>query len=453
MQSINPTTGEIICDYSLHSPKHVNQAIEQAQACFTTWKSSSFTERAALFKKAARILRERKPILAVLIADEMGKLLKEGEAEIEKCATCCEYYAKNAETLLADEPIKTEARASFVTYQPLGVILAIMPWNFPFWQVFRFAAPNLMAGNVGILKHASNVCGCALAIEAIFRDAGFPAGCFSTLLIGSDAIGEVIAHPSIRAVTLTGSTEAGKAVAAKAGSLLKKTVLELGGSDPYVVLADADIAAAAVECAKSRLLNTGQSCIAAKRFIIIASVRDAFEKHLIAYFTKITLGPPKSELSDMGPLARLDLRDALHDQVQKSIAQGAVLLLGGVIPNVPGAFYPPTILGNVKPGMPAFDEELFGPVAAIIEAKDEEEAFAFANTCHFGLGSAVFTSDLARAEIVAKTCIDAGQTFVNTFVRSDPRLPFGGTKDSGYGRELGTLGIREFMNAKTVYVA
>jgi succinate-semialdehyde dehydrogenase/glutarate-semialdehyde dehydrogenase len=453
MQSVNPATGEIIRKYTPHTEEEIKECIEKANTRFSEWKRLSYEKRAAFLEKAAAILRERQHELASLMADEMGKVLKEGEAEIEKCAATCEYYAKHAEALLKDDPIKTEARTSFVTFHPIGVILAIMPWNFPFWQVFRFAAPNLMAGNIGILKHASNVSGCALAIEAIFKDAGFPDGCFTTLLTGSKEIDKIIENQHIKAVTLTGSNDAGKAVAAKAGSVLKKTVLELGGSDAYVILADADIQSAAVECAKSRLINAGQSCISAKRFIVLASVREAFEKHFVEYFKTIKYGHPKDGLSDIGPLARADLRDTLNEQVHKSIAKGAKLLLGGTFPSGANAFYPPTILSNVKPGMPAFDEELFGPVAAIIEAKDEEEAFALANKSHFGLGSAIFTSDLKRAEMLAKTAIDAGQTFVNTLVRSDPRLPFGGVKESGYGRELSALGIREFVNAKTVYIA
>ena len=443
MQSINPATGAVIGDYQAHTKPEIQQRIERAHKCFEKWRTQSFAQRAKLFDRAATLLRERSSALSTLMTEEMGKLPKEAAAEIEKCAVVCEYYAEHAENLLADEPIKTEARKSFVTYQPIGVILAIMPWNFPFWQVFRFAAPNLMAGNVGVLKHASNVSGCALAIEAIFRDAGFPEGCFTTLLTSSDVVNELIAHPHIRAVTLTGSNAAGKAVAAQAGACLKKTVLELGGSDAYVVLADADIKAAAIECATSRLTNTGQSCIAAKRFIVLSSVMKSFQEHFIAHLKTLPIGP----------LARIDLRDALHVQVQRSIEQGAVLLMGGEVPKGPGAFYPATVLGNIKPGMVAFEEELFGPVAALIEAKDEQEAFALANASPYGLGSAIFTADVVRGEELAKTAIDAGQTFVNTFVRSDPRLPFGGVKESGYGRELTHLGIREFMNAKTVYIA
>ncbi len=452
MKSINPATGETIREYAPHTEQQIAGRIAHAHACFLEWKEVPFAKRAAPMRAAAGVLRKRQAELAILMAEEMGKPLKEGGQEIEKCATACEYYAGNAEELLADEHIKTEARSSFVTYQPLGVILAIMPWNFPFWQVFRFAAPHLMAGNAGVLKHASNVSGCALAIEEIFHEAGFPEGCFTTLLVSGAEVDKVIENSHIRAVTLTGSSEAGKAVAAKAGAYLKKTVLELGGSDPYVVLPDADIKAAATECAKSRLVNAGQSCIAAKRFIVVSSVREEFERHFLAYFKTIVMGDPRDVTTTMGPLARADLRDTLQKQVVESLAGGAKLLLGGKAPEGKGAFYPPTILTAVKPGMPAFDEELFGPVAAIVEAKDEEEAFTFANRSRFGLGSAVFTSNMERAAMLAKK-LDAGQAFVNALVRSDPRLPFGGVKESGYGRELSALGIKEFVNAKTVYVA
>jgi succinate-semialdehyde dehydrogenase/glutarate-semialdehyde dehydrogenase len=453
MKSVDPATGQLIREYAPHTQAQIARRLETAQTAFLRWKTMSFAERATPMKRAAHGLRERKAKLAALMAEEMGKPLRDGEAEIEKCALCCDHYAGHAQSLLQDEIIPTQARKSFVTFQPIGIVLAIMPWNFPFWQVFRFAAPNLMAGNVGVLKHASNVSGCALAIEEILRDAGFPEGCFTTLLLPGKEAETLIGHPLIRAVTLTGSTEAGKAVAAKAGSLIKKTVLELGGSDAYVVLADADIETAAVACAKGRLINGGQSCIAAKRFIVIESVREAFEKHFTDYFKTVRVGPPQDPESGIGPLARADLRDTLHEQVRRSLKAGAKLLLGGSPPPGAGAYYPPTVLTGVKPGMPAFDEELFGPVAAIISAKNEEEAFALANRSSFGLGSAIFTGDTARGEALARTHIDAGLTFVNGFVASDPRLPFGGVKESGYGRELSAFGIREFVNIKTVSVA
>jgi succinate-semialdehyde dehydrogenase/glutarate-semialdehyde dehydrogenase len=401
---------------------------------------------------AGRIVREKTDEYARLMADEMGKPLAEGRAEAEKCAWVCEYYAENAEKFLAREEIQTEASASFVTFEPLGVILAVMPWNFPFWQVFRFAAPGLMAGNAGILKHSSNVQGCALAIEAVFREAGFPEDIFRTLVIGSRLVGHAIEHPKVRAVTLTGSTPAGRAVASKAGELLKKTVLELGGSDPYVILEDADLGPAAEACVTSRLINGGQSCIAAKRFIVPEKIRGEFEKLFVERMKARKMGNPLHEDSDVGPQARSDLRDELHRQVVESIEKGARCLLGGELPDLPGAFYPPTVLTDVAKGMPAYDDELFGPVAAIIPVRDEEEAIRVANDSVFGLGAAVFTGDAARGEEIAARQLEAGCCFVNAFVRSDPRLPFGGVKESGYGRELGQYGIKEFVNIKTVYV-
>jgi succinate-semialdehyde dehydrogenase/glutarate-semialdehyde dehydrogenase len=402
-------------------------------------------------KKAAGVLRERKQELAKLMATEMGKPLKQGVAEAEKSAWVCDYYADNAEAHLGLDVIKTDASKSYVAFEPLGVVLAIMPWNFPFWQVYRFAAPALMAGNAGVLKHASNVPGCALAIEEIFVQAGFPRGAFRTLLIGNKQVKGVIEDPLVRAVTLTGSTPAGKAVAAQAGAVLKKTVLELGGSDPYVVLEDADLDLAVETCVSSRLINSGQSCIAAKRFVVVEPVLAAFTTRFVARMKAKKTGDPLVEGTDVGPQARHDLRDGLHKQVLASVDQGATLLLGGEVPPGDGAYYPPTVLADVKPGMPAYDEELFGPVAAIIKAKDEADAVRIANDTIFGLGAAVFTKDIARGERVARS-LEAGATFVNSAVASDPRLPFGGIKESGYGRELGGYGIREFVNAKTVVV-
>jgi len=383
---------------------------------------------------------------------EMGKPILESHAEIEKCAWVCNYYSENGENFLAPQIIETDASKSYVTFQPLGVILAVMPWNFPFWQVFRFAAPTLMAGNVGILKHSSNVSGCALAIEQIFRDADFPNNAFRTLLINSKKVDPVIENSAVKAVTLTGSTPAGKAVASKAGAMLKKTVLELGGSDPYIILEDADLQKAVNSCSFSRLLNAGQSCIAAKRFVVVKSVLREFQSLLIQKMQNVSWGDPFDENTSLGPMARIDLRDELHQQVVKSVELGANLLLGGQIPPGKGAFYPPTILTDVKSGMPAFDEELFGPVAAIVPAKNENEAIQLANNSVFGLGAAVFTKDIARGEKIAAEMLAAGSCFVNDFVKSDPRLPFGGIKQSGYGRELSDFGIREFVNIKTVYV-
>jgi succinate-semialdehyde dehydrogenase/glutarate-semialdehyde dehydrogenase len=402
-------------------------------------------------KTAAAILRSRKDEFARLMALEMGKPLKQGVAEAEKCAWACEYYADHAEKHLAAESAQTDAATSYVAFEPLGVVLAVMPWNFPFWQVFRFAAPALMAGNTGVLKHASNVPGCALAIEEVFVQAGFPKGCFRTLLIGSRQVAKVIEHPLVRAVTLTGSTPAGKAVAAAAGAVIKKTVLELGGSDPYIVLEDADLDYAVQTCATSRLINSGQSCVNAKRFVVVEPLVEPFTSRLVDVMKAKKMGDPLAEGTDIGPQARIDLRDELHAQVTASVKKGARVLLGGEVPAGPGSFYPPTILTDVKPGMPAYDEELFGPVASIVKARDEADAILIANDTIFGLGAAVFTKDAARGERVARE-LEAGCTFVNALVASDPRLPFGGIKESGYGRELGSYGIKEFVNMKTVYV-
>lgn len=403
-------------------------------------------------RQAASILRAGADEFARLMAEEMGKPVRDGRAEAEKCAWVCDYYAENAGRFLAPEYVETDAQESFVTFQPLGVILAVMPWNFPFWQVFRFAAPALMAGNTAVLKHASNVPGCALAIEDIFRQAGFPEGVFRTLLVGSNQVDGIIEHPLVRAVTLTGSTPAGRAVAAKAGEMLKKTVLELGGSDAYVVLDDADLDHAVETCVSSRLINSGQSCIAAKRFIVTAKNREAFERRYVERMKRARVGNPLDEATEVGPQARADLRDDLQRQVEESVARGARLLLGGEIPDGPGAFYPPTVLTGVRRGMPAYEEELFGPVAAIIPVADEEEAIRVANDSVFGLGAALFTQDLERGRRLAAERIEAGTVVVNTFVRSDPRLPFGGIKESGYGRELSHYGIKEFVNIKTVYL-
>jgi succinate-semialdehyde dehydrogenase/glutarate-semialdehyde dehydrogenase len=451
MESINPATGETNKTYEEMTPEEAAAAVTQAHQAFQAWRTMPFASRGRLMKKAADILRERKAELARLMAIEMGKPLKQGVAETEKCAWVCDYYADTAEAHLSPDSIKTEGSKSYVVFEPLGVVLAVMPWNFPLWQVYRFAAPALMAGNVGVLKHASNVPGCALAIEEIFTQAGFPRGTFRTLLIGSGHVKAVIENPLVRAVTLTGSTPAGKTVAAQAGAVLKKTVLELGGSDPYVILEDADLDHAAQTCVNSRLINSGQSCIAAKRFIVVEPVLAAFTDRFLALMKTKKLGDPLVEDTDVGPQARHNLRDDLHKQVLASVEQGATLLVGGEVPAGKGAYYPPTVLTDVRPGMPAYDEELFGPVAAIIGAKHEEDAVRIANDTMFGLGAAVFTTDAARGERIARQ-LEAGATFVNASVASDPRLPFGGIKESGYGRELGSYGIKEFVNAKTVYV-
>ena len=452
MDAINPATGEIINTYPTLSAKEVDQAIQDCHDAFVSWRHRSFPERAQLMRNAAKILREKVDDYGRLMALEMGKPIKDGRAEANKCAWVCDYYAENAVLFLKPEPVQTDGARSFISFQPLGAVLAVMPWNFPFWQVFRFAAPALMAGNACLLKHASNVPGCALAIEEIFLQAGFPQNLFRTLLIGSSLVNRAIGNPLVTAVTLTGSTPAGKAVAAKAGEMLKKTVLELGGSDAYIILEDAHLEDAAYACAYSRLINSGQSCIAAKRFIVVERIRERFLDLFIENMQAAKMGDPLDESVVVGPQARPDLRDDLHRQVRESIAKGARCLLGGEIPPGKGAFYPPTVLTDVKKGMPAFDEELFGPVAAVITAKDEEDAIRIANDSQFGLGAAIFTRNLEKGLRLAEREIQAGSCFVNSFVRSDPRLPFGGIKESGYGRELSHYGIKEFVNIKTVFV-
>jgi len=453
MKAVNPVTSETIKEYDEMSAAEVRGIIEKAHEAFLTWRETSLDARADRMRQAAQTLRNGADQYARLMAEEMGKPITGGRAEAQKCAWACDYFADNAAQFLQPETIETDAAKSYVTFEPIGVVLAIMPWNFPFWQVFRFAAPALMAGNAALLKHASNVPGCALAIEEIFHVSGFPENLFRAILIGADDTKKVIANPLVRAVTLTGSTRAGRAVASASGEALKKTVLELGGSDAYLILEDADVASAAATCAASRLINSGQSCINAKRFIVVESVRREFEEAFVARMRAAKVGDPLDETTEVGPLARKDLREALHDQVRKSINGGARLLLGGKIPDGDGTYYPPTVLTDVKPHTPAYDEELFGPVAAIIPVKDEDEAIRVANDSPYGLGAAVFTRDIARGERIAAKLLDAGACFVNAFVRSDPRLPFGGVKESGYGRELSSYGIKEFVNIKTVYVA
>ena len=452
--SINPVTGSIIKSYTADSEQAVLTKIENANAVWADWKGLSLQKKAALLKRTATVLRKEKKELAKLMALEMGKPLQAGLDEIEKCASVCEYYATSGAEHLADQLIETEASKSYVSFQPLGIVFAIMPWNFPFWQVFRFLAPGLMAGNCGLLKHASNVPGCALAIAQVLLDAGFPEHVFQTLMIDSKTAQKVIAHPLVKAVTLTGSTAAGMQVAKQAAGLLKKSVLELGGSDPYLILDDADLESAAEICAQSRLINNGQSCIAAKRFIVTAAVEQKFLELFSAKMASKVTGDPLDKSSDLGPMARADLRDELHQQVMDNIKKGAKCILGGVIPDFEGehAFYTPTILTGVKKGMPAYDQELFGPVATVISAKDTAEAIQIANDTSFGLGSAVFTADLAAGERIARLELQAGSAFVNAMVKSDPRLPFGGINQSGYGRELGLYGIHEFVNIKTIYI-
>jgi len=452
MKALNPATDELIKDYQEHSEDEVTQIIEQVQSEFIKWRETSFAHRLELLHRAAGVLRKNADKYARVISLEMGKVITEGRSEVEKCAWVCEYYADNAEIFLKDEIIETDASRSFVAFEPMGIVLAVMPWNFPFWQVFRFAAPALMAGNAGILKHASNVPGSALAIEEVFHEAGFPKDIFRTLLVSARKVESIIKNPHVRAVTLTGSEPAGMQVAATAGHELKKTVLELGGSDPFIVLEDADIPACVLTSTQARMLNVGQSCIAAKRFIVVEPLVKQFEEQQTAIMTGLKVGDPLDESTQVGPMARKDLMEELDEQVQKSIALGARLLCGGKKADGPGAFYLPTVLADVKKGMPAYDEETFGPVSAIIPVKDTEEAIFVANDSEFGLGGSVWSRDIKKAEAVARR-IETGAMFVNGMTKSDPRLPFGGVKKSGYGRELSHYGIKEFVNVKTIWIA
>ncbi|MEJ0102665.1 MAG: NAD-dependent succinate-semialdehyde dehydrogenase [Bacteroidota bacterium] len=452
INSVNPFNGEIIKSYTVHTDEQVYEMINQSHKAWLNWRNTSFAERGACLKRVAQVLRRRRNELAELMALEMGKNLRGGLAEIDKCADSCEYFANNAEAALKEELIKTDAAKSYVTFQPIGVILAIMPWNFPFWQVFRFLGPALMVGNCSVLKHASNVFGCAVEIENILKEAGFPEHVFQTLLIGSSNVEAVIEHPLVQAVTLTGSVAAGRKVAQKAGSLIKKSVLELGGSDPYIILEDADLELAAETCTNSRLINSGQSCISAKRMIVVEEVANQFLELFTKKMAAKVMGDPLDAGSDLGPQARIDLRNELHKQVTESIKKGAKCILGGIVPEGNNALYPPTILTHVKKGMPAYDEELFGPAAAVIVAKDEEDAITIANDSEFGLGAAIFTKDVSRGERIAADRLEAGACFVNSSVKSDASLPFGGIKQSGYGRELGVYGFKELVNIKTVYV-
>jgi succinate-semialdehyde dehydrogenase/glutarate-semialdehyde dehydrogenase len=449
--SRNPATNEEIETYDLHTDSEVKDILDRCQDVYNTYRKTSYAQRASMMLKAADILEERKEKYAETMTKEMGKTYSSAIGEVEKCAWVCRYYAEKAEEFLADEVVDSDASKSLICYRPMGVVLAVMPWNYPFWQVFRFAAPALMAGNVGILKHASNVPQCALYIEEVFRDAGFPEFSFKTLLVGSKQVNAILDNPIIKAATLTGSEPAGAAVASRCGENIKKTVLELGGSDPYIVLEDADIELAVDQCTKSRLLNAGQSCIGAKRFIVVEQVYDDFLEKFKEKMSSALMGDPMQEV-DLGPMARHDLRDEVHQQVVDSVSAGADLILGGTVPDSEGAYYPATILTNVKPGMPAYDDEIFGPVASVIKVKDENEAIGIANDTRFGLGACVFTKDIERGERIAKEELDVGCAFVNQFVKSDPRLPFGGAKTSGYGRELSYYGIREFVNIKTVYI-
>ncbi|URD61513.1 NAD-dependent succinate-semialdehyde dehydrogenase [Sphingomonas sp. KRR8] len=452
VRTVNPATGEAGKSYTAHSLDDARAAAKAARAAYGQWRRTSFTDRAAIIRKAAELLRARADDYAALMTAEMGKTLTEGRAEIEKCAFHCDWFADHAESYLANEPVDLGGGEAFVTFNPIGVVLAIMPWNFPFWQVIRFAAPALMAGNGALLKHASNVPGCALAIEEVLHDAGVPHDLFRTLILPSSEIEALIKDENIAAITLTGSVPAGRSVATAAGSVLKKCVLELGGADAYLVLEDADIPAAAKVAATARMVNGGQSCIAGKRFIVLEAVKPQFEQALVEAMAVFKMGDPAQEGTNLGPLQSVKARDEIHQQVEKSIANGARLLLGGEVPDRPGAWYPATVLTDVAPGQPAHDEEVFGPVAAIIAARDEAEAIAIANASEFGLGSGVLTGDLDRGRRIAANELEAGMSFVNENVRSDPRMPFGGVKNSGFGRECAAYGIREFVNIKAVHV-
>jgi acyl-CoA reductase-like NAD-dependent aldehyde dehydrogenase len=449
--SINPATEEVLGSYKIHSGEQLERMLRGAQQAFCSWRAQEFSTRAGLMKRAAAYLRQNKSQLAGLMTAEMGKPIVESEAEVEKCAWNCDYYAENAERFLQDEPRVSNATESYTQYVPLGVVLAIMPWNYPFWQVFRFASPALMAGNTVILKHASNVPQCALAIEGVFREAGFPSGAFQTALVPGSEVSKLMEHPAIVAATLTGSEEAGSQVASCAGRILKKTVMELGGSDPFIVLADANLDEAVQVGVRARYQNTGQSCIAAKRFIVVDSVFREYQDRFIAAVGDLKVGDPMDRATQIGPMARAEFLNDLERQIQESARKGAVIAAGGNRREGKGYYLNPTILTEVQPEMPAGREELFGPAAAMIRARDTEEAIQIANCTPFGLGSNLWTTDIEGAKQLARK-IEAGQVFINGMVASDPRLPFGGIKRSGYGRELSELGIREFTNIQTVWI-
>jgi succinate-semialdehyde dehydrogenase/glutarate-semialdehyde dehydrogenase len=448
---MNPTTEERLGSVELWSPSQIEAALLRCAKGFAQWRGVGMAERGRLMKGAAGVLRRDRDRLSRLMAQEMGKPLSAGEQEVEKCAWTCEYFADHAAGMLEREAVATEASHSYVRYDPLGVVFAIMPWNFPLWQVFRFAAPGLMAGNVGLLKHAPNVPGCARAIERVFAEAGFPDGAFVNVFLTNEQAAEVIANPIVKAVTLTGSERAGRAVAAEAGAALKKVVLELGGSDPFIVLEDVDVAQVARMAVTARTINGGQSCIAAKRFIVQESIAEEFEYVMAEAMRALKVGDPMDRATAVGPMARLDLLENLDDQVRRSVAAGARLVCGGKRIDRKGYFYEPTVLADVRPGMAAFDEETFGPVAAIVTCDGPDDAVRLANESQYGLGASIWTNDIERAEELAGR-IEAGCVFVNGIVKSDARLPFGGIKQSGYGRELSVAGIREFVNVKTVWV-
>lgn len=451
IQSVNPFNNQIIRQFNEATDKDINEVLDLSIDAFNYWRTTTFEERSKLMHAAAQVMEDDIEHYAHLMTLEMGKSLREARSEVEKCAAACRYFADHAEEFLKDKPLPVEKGKAYIAYEPLGPILAIMPWNFPYWQVIRFAAPNIMAGNVGVLKHASNVPQVALALEEIFRRAGFPDGVFQTVLVGGKKTAKLIDHKSIRAVTLTGSERAGATVAARAGKRIKKTVLELGGSDPFVVLEDADLEKAAEWAVKSRMVNNGQSCIAAKRFIVVDKVFDAFMKKFTSKMAALKIGDPTDDDVDYGPMAREDLAEDLMEQVQKTLKKGATLVLGGDRPDREGAFFNPTILTDIPKGSPAYKDELFGPVASVFRVMDEEEAIAMANDSKYGLGGSVWTKDIKRGQAVARQ-INSGAVYVNKMMASDPAVPFGGVKLSGYGRELSFLGIHEFMNQKTIWV-
>ncbi|WP_296701379.1 NAD-dependent succinate-semialdehyde dehydrogenase [Algoriphagus sp.] len=446
--SINPYNGKLIDKHKSHSKDETKSILEKSQMAFNSWRKVSIAERAKMMTKVGQILREDVETYAQMITMEMGKPISESRGEVKKCALACDYYSENTATFLADEIIETDARKSFVKHEPIGTILAIMPWNFPFWQVFRFAAPTLMAGNTGILKHASNVFGCAKMIEEIFIKAGFPEGVFQNLFVDHDQTESIIAHDAIKAVTLTGSERAGSAVAALAGKYLKKSLMELGGNNAFIVWKDANIDQAVKTAITARMMNCGQSCIAAKRFILVDEIYEEFVSKFLKEVGKLKAGDTMDDSTKIGTLARKDLADELQSQVKRSIEAGAILLAGG---SQNGSFHEPTVLGNVKPGMPAFEEETFGPLAAMVRAKDIDEAFELSENSKYGLGVTVCTSNIELALEMSSRVSD-GAYFINELVKSDPRLPFGGTKRSGYGRELAKDGMMEFINRKTIYV-
>ncbi len=451
IQSLNPFTEKVEKSFPETTKENVCKIIDDVHNEYLGWKEVSFKERGKLMKRAAEILRDEKSNYGKILTLEMGKTLTQAIAEVEKCAWVCDYYADNAEEILSEELIETDASQSFVRFDPIGVVFAVMPWNFPFWQVFRFTAPALMAGNAAVLKHASNVPMSASAIENIFYKAGFPNNLFRTLLIGSSLVEDVINNSKIKAVTLTGSEQAGKKIAETCGKLLKKNVLELGGSDPFIVLDDANLDDAVKNAVTARLINNGQSCIAAKRFIITKSIYDEFENKFVDEMLKVKVGDPMDIATQLGPIAREDLLIELNEQVRISVEKGAKVLCGGSRIAGNGFFYSPTVLANVKPGMPAYDDELFGPVASLIKADDEDEAIRIANDSLFGLGASLWTTNIDKAKLLASK-IESGSVFINGMVKSDPRLPFGGIKNSGYGRELSHYGIKEFVNIKTVWI-